>query len=156
MITNGMMSSNTDLWSTPEDLFNELNDEYHFDLDVCADETNHKCARYYTEKQDGLSQKWDGTVWCNPPYGRKIAGWIKRCYEYGTTGGIAVMLIPSRTDTKWWHSYVMKASEIQFIKGRLKFGNSKNCAPFPSAIVIFSKSNSTAVHVCTREHRSNT
>lgn len=136
-----MFSSKTDLWSTPQDLFDELNNEFHFTLDVCADESNRKCDKYYSKEQDGLSQPWIGTVWCNPPYGRGIGQWVRRALFASVAGNTVVMLLPARTDTKWFHDYIYKRDnvEIRFIKGRLKFGGSKNSAPFPSMIVIFKK-----------------
>nr|DAG87203.1 MAG TPA: DNA N-6-adenine-methyltransferase [Herelleviridae sp.] len=134
-----MFSSKTDLWSTPQELFDELNNEFHFTLDVCANEYNHKCDNYYTKEQDGLSQPWIGNVWCNPPYGREIGKWVYRALQSSIAGSTVVMLLPSRTDTKWFHNYIYKRNnvEIRFIKGRLKFGDNKNSAPFPSMIVIF-------------------
>ena len=136
-----MFSSKTDLWSTPQDLFDKLNNEFHFTLDVCANEYNHKCDNYYTKEQDGLSQPWFGTVWCNPPYGREIGKWVYRALQSCVAGNTIVMLLPARTDTKWFHDYIYKRDnvEIRFIKGRLKFGDSKNSAPFPSMIVVFNK-----------------
>lgn len=131
-----MFSSKTDLWETPQELFNELNKEFKFELDVCAVPENAKCKDYFTPEQDGLMQKWKGICWMNPPYGRNIGNWVKKAYESSRGGVTTVCLLPSRTDTKWWHDYCMKG-EIRFIKGRLKFGGSKNAAPFPSAIVIF-------------------
>ena len=133
MITSGMMSSSTPEWETPQGFFDKLDEEFHFDLDVCATDENHKCTKYYTKEQDGLKQKWAGRVWCNPPYGREIKAWVKACYEYGN----AVMLLPARTDTSWFHDYIYGKAEIRFIRGRLKFGGSKNSAPFPSMIVVF-------------------
>lgn len=115
-LTSGLFSSNTDEWSTPSELFNQLNEEFNFTLDVCATPDNAKCKEYFTKEQDGLSQKWHGTVWMNPPYGRAIAKWIEKAHEYGTTGGTAVALIPARTDTRYWHDFVMDATEIRFIK----------------------------------------
>lgn len=135
MNKNLMFSSKTDLWETPQDLFDRLNDIHHFTLDVCATSENAKCDNYYSPEIDGLLQKWEGTCWCNPPYGREIEKWIKKAYESDCK---VVMLLPSRTDTKWFHDYCIKG-EIEFIKGRLKFGNSKNAAPFPSMIVIFDR-----------------
>ena len=129
-------SSKTDLWATPQSFFDSYNEKYKFTLDVCADDTNHKCENYFTKELDGLKQKWNGICWMNPPYGREIIKWMKKAYESSLEGTTVVCLVPSRTDTKWWHEYAMKG-EIEFIKGRLKFGNSKNSAPFPSAIVIF-------------------
>lgn len=128
--------SKTIMWETPKLLYEELNKEFNFQVDVCATKENAKCTKYYTEEIDGLKQDWKGTCWMNPPYGRKIGEWIKKAYKSSLDGAIVVCLIPSRTDTKWWHEYCMKG-EIRFIKGRLKFGESKNSAPFPSAIIIF-------------------
>lgn len=137
MLTSGLTSSNTDEWSTPQDLFDALDATFHFTLDPCATPENAKCAKFYTKEQDGLKQDWGGAViWCNPPYGREIGKWIQKCAEHR---GVAVMLIPARTDTRWWHSYIDKNPDahVYFIKGRLKFGNGKNPAPFPSAIVVY-------------------
>lgn len=142
MNTDVMFSSKTDLWSTPQDLFDELNEEFHFTLDPCADETNHKCEKYYTKEQDGLEQTWvNETVFCNPPYGKEIGKWVEKCYlsAKAYTNTICVMLIPARTDTKWFHNYIYNNTnaEVRFLKGRLKFGGAKNSAPFPSMIVVF-------------------
>jgi site-specific DNA-methyltransferase (adenine-specific) len=134
-----MFSSETDDWATPQDFFDMLNDEFNFTLDPCASHTNHKCDIYFTEKEDGLSKDWAGhTVFCNPPYGRKIGDWIAKCYSESLKDRTkVVMLIPSRTDTKAFHKYIYKNAEIRFIEGRLKFGGSKNSAPFPSMVVVF-------------------
>jgi phage N-6-adenine-methyltransferase len=131
-----MFSSATDLWSTPQDFFNEQNLKYNFDIDVCASKENAKCCKYFDIKKNGLIQHWVGNCWMNPPYGRDIEKWMKKAYESSLLGATVVCLVPSRTDTKWWHNYAMKG-DITFIKGRLKFGNSKNAAPFPSALVVF-------------------
>lgn len=138
MITEGMMSSKTAEWATPPEFFAEYDREFHFGLDVCATPENAKCARYYTEEQDGLSQEWRGNCWMNPPYGRRIGDWIKKAYETARGGYCVVCLLPSRTDTAWWHDYCMKSRDIRFIRGRLHFGGSKNAAPFPSVVVVFS------------------
>ena len=134
-------SSATDLWSTPQDFFDKQNAIYCFTLDVCATAANAKCARYFTEADDGLAQPWQGVCWMNPPYGRAIGLWMRKAHESHLTGATVVCLVPSRTDTRWWHDYAMKG-QIEFIRGRLKFGNAKNSAPFPSALVVFSKGNS--------------
>jgi phage N-6-adenine-methyltransferase len=131
---NAMFSSKSDDWETPQDFFDALNREFCFTLDVCADERNHKVERYYAIADDALTREWRGVCWMNPPYGREIGKWVKKAYESQCT---VVCLLPSRTDTAWWHDYVMKSSEIRYIRGRLKFGGSKNSAPFPSAVVIF-------------------
>lgn len=133
---NVHFSSKTDQWSTPQDFYDKLNEEFNFTLDPCADEENAKCKKFFAKKDDGLKQNWDNEiVFCNPPYGRVIKDWVKKSSE--ARGGIVVMLIPARTDTKYFHEYIYNKAEIRFIKGRLKFGNSKNSAPFPSMVVIF-------------------
>lgn len=136
MNTAVMFSSKTDEWETPQALFDQLNDEFNFTLDVCALPENAKCEAYFTPEQDGLKQEWTGVCWMNPPYGREIGKWVKKAYTEAQKGITVVCLLPSRTDTRWWHEYCMKG-EVRFIKGRLKFGKSNNSAPFPSAIVIF-------------------
>ena len=139
MNTELMFSSKTDLWETPQDLFDKLNKEFHFALDVCATPENAKCEEFYTKEQDGLKQPWKGTVWCNPPYGRQIGEWVRRAFLASVSGSTVVMLLPARTDTKWFHDYIYKRNnvEIRFIRGRLKFGGNKNSAPFPSMVVVF-------------------
>jgi len=129
-------SSKTDLWATPQAFFDKYNEIYQFSLDVCANDDNAKCSTYFTKEQDGLSKEWNGICWMNPPYGREIKHWVKKAYESSLNGATVVCLLPARTDTAWWHDYCVKG-KIEFIRGRLKFGNSKNPAPFPSAIVIF-------------------
>lgn len=132
-------SSKTNEWSTPQAFFDELNKEFNFTLDPCATSENAKCTKYFTVEDDGLKQDWSkDTVFMNPPYGREIKRWIKKAYEESLKGATVVCLIPSRTDTAYWHNYIFgKADDIRFIKGRLKFGGSKNPAPFPSAIIIY-------------------
>ena len=137
MNTELMFSSKTDLWETPKDLFDKLNNEFHFTLDVCATPENAKCDSFYTKEQDGLSQPWKGVVWCNPPYGKQIGSWVRRGFFASLSGNTVVMLLPARTDTRWFHEYIYGKAEIRFIRGRLKFGGSKNSAPFPSMIVVF-------------------
>ena len=129
-------SSATDLWSTPPDFFSALDRVFHFTLDACATAENAKCARFYTREQDGLAQPWTGNVWCNPPYGRTIGKWMRKAWESAQNGATVVCLVPARTCTRWWHDYATKG-KILFWPGRLKFGGSKNSAPFPSAIVIY-------------------
>lgn len=129
-------SSKTDLWSTPQDFFEKLNTEFNFTTDVCATFENAKCKNYFTAETDGLKQVWLGRCWMNPPYGRTIGAWMKKAWESSLRGATVVCLVPARTDTRWWHDYAMRG-EIRFIRGRLKFGGSKNSAPFPSAIIIF-------------------
>ena len=134
-------SSSSDGWETPQDLFDELNQRFRFSLDPCATKENAKCKKFYTKKEDGLSQDWEGrSVFMNPPYGRETSKWIKKAFDEHLLGAIVVCLIPARTDTKYWHEFIFPyAHSIKFIKGRLKFGGHKNSAPFPSAIVVFAK-----------------
>ena len=137
---NVMFSSKTNEWATPDSLYSRLNELFGpFTLDPCSTEENHKCRTFYTIEQNGLEQDWGGhTVFMNPPYGRCISDWIKKAHEESQKDKTKVIaLIPARTDTKYWHDYVMKARAIYFIKGRVKFGDSKNTAPFPSAVVCF-------------------
>ena len=132
-------SSKTNEWSTPQAFFDELNKEFNFTLDPCATSENAKCTKYFTVEDDGLKQDWSNDiVFMNPPYGRDIKYWIKKAYEESLNGATVVCLIPSRTDTAYWHNYIFgKADDIRFLRGRLKFGESKNPAPFPSAIIIY-------------------
>lgn len=135
-----MYSSATDLWATPLDFFNKLNAEFHFTLDPCALPSNAKCRKFYTPDDNGLLQDWGREiVFCNPPYGRAIRDWVFKCHhEAQKPNTTVVALLPARTDTQYFHKYIYnKAREIRFIKGRLKFGNARNSAPFPSMIVIF-------------------
>lgn len=136
-----MFSSKSDMWATPVALYEKLNKFYNFTLDPCATPETAKCTKYYTEQDDGLSKDWSGeVVFVNPPYSN-IAAWAEKCYnERNNNNVVSVMLIPSRTDTKWFHKYCIHADLIQFIKGRVKFENGEdktNSAPFPSMLVIF-------------------
>lgn len=137
MNTEVMFSSDDMTWATPIDFFNKLNEEFHFNLDVCALHATAKCRHYYSPEIDGLSQDWKGVCFMNPPYGREIVAWMEKAYNEGLKGSTIVCLVPARVDTYWWNTYCMRAKEIRFVKGRLKFGDSTNSAPFPSAVVIF-------------------
>ena len=136
---NVHFSSKSNEWTTPQHLFDELNQEFNFTLDPCATEENAKCSKHFTIEDDGLSKDWSNdVVFMNPPYGREIKKWIKKAYEESLNGATVVCLIPARTDTTYWHDFIFdKADDIKFLKGRLKFGNGKNSAPFPSAIVVY-------------------
>lgn len=126
----------TDVWATPQWLYDALNKEFGFTLDPCSDGTNAKCPKFYTPRENGLLRDWGTeTVFMNPPYS-EVDEWMRKAYGAALEGATVVCLIPARTDTQWWHAYVMKA-EIRFIRGRLKFGDAENSAPFPSAIVVF-------------------
>ena len=136
MVDKALFSSASGEWETPQELFDELDAEFHFTLDVCASPHNAKCEKYLT---DALTVPWTGICWMNPPYGRNVGKWIQKAYAAAKNGATVVCLLPSRTDTKWWHDYCMKG-EIRFIRGRLYFTDSTGKtgrAPFPSAIVIF-------------------
>lgn len=135
-MTAYMPQAETVEWATPQDLFDELDQEFGFTLDVCATSENAKCATFFTKEQNGLIQNWGGVCWMNPPYGRVINDWMKKAWEEHEKGATVVALVPSRTDTKWFHNYALKG-EVRFIKGRLKFGGSEDAAPFPNCIVIF-------------------
>lgn len=135
-----MYSSKTDKWATPQAFFDRLNEEFHFTLDPCALPENAKCKRFFSPAENGLAQNWGGEiVFCNPPYGRAIYDWVRKCSaEAQKPDTIVVALLPARTDTRYFHEFIYnKAQEIRFVKGRLKFGNSKNAAPFPSMVVVF-------------------
>lgn len=141
MNTKLMFSSESNEWATPQELFEELDNEFHFTLDSCATKANAKCKKFYTKEDDGLSKSWDNeVVFVNPPYGREIGKWVKKASE--TSNSVIVMLIPARTDTSYFHDYIYKKffTEIRFLRGRVKFVSNKknnNSAPFPSMIVIF-------------------
>lgn len=126
-------------WETPQWLFDDLDAEFGFTLDAAASPGNAKCTAYYCGEwgRDGLANAWTGVVWCNPPYGGEIGRWVERGYRQALLGAVVVMLIPARTDTAQWHDYVMRAAEIRFIRGRLRFSGASGNAPFPSAVVVF-------------------
>ena len=132
-------SSATDLHATPQDFFDKLNSEFGFELDVCAIPENAKCSKFFTPAQDGLKQEWSGVCWMNPPYGREIGSWMLKANESAKNGATVVCLVPARTDTNWWHQYAIQ-HEVRFVRGRLKFGDAKNSAPFPSAVVVIKPS----------------
>ncbi|MDG5790142.1 DNA N-6-adenine-methyltransferase [Evansella sp. AB-P1] len=139
-ISKVLYNSNSHEWETPKSLFNSLNAEFNFDIDVCATKGNTKCSKYFTKEESALEQEWTGVCWMNPPYGRGIIKWVKKAYESSLKGSTVVCLLPARTDTIWWHEYcekVSKVRDIRFIKRRLRFGNAKGEALFPSVIVIF-------------------
>ena len=145
MINKGLFTSDKNYWETPQDFFDELHEKYEFTLDAAATDENAKLPNYYTVEDDALKQKWEGRVFVNPPYGREIKHWVKKAYEESLQphNECVVMLIPSRTDTIYWHEYIFgKAKDIDFLKGRLKFeidGEPRDAAPFPSALITYSK-----------------
>ena len=121
--------------ATPLAFYQALDAEFHFALDACANKSNAKCDTFYTG-DEGLHKLWLSPTFMNPPYGRQIGKWIIRAYDQNQQGITVVGLLPSRTDTRWWQDYVMLASEIRFVRGRLHFDN-RGPAPFPSAVVIW-------------------
>ena len=131
-------SSKTDEWATPQWLFDLLDDEFGFSLDVCASPDNHKCDKYFTRDDDSFSQEWAGTCWMNPPYGKSggtdIYDWMAKAKQSAKNGTIVVCLVPARTDTNWWWDNVI-GSEIRFLKGRIKY-KTGTMSPFPSAVII--------------------
>lgn len=134
---NVHFSSKTCEWATPDWFFDQLDAEFHFTLDPCSSHENAKCEKHFTLEDDGLSKDWAGeVVYMNPPYGREIPKWIKKAHDASQRGATVVCLVPSRTDTAWWHDYAAKG-DVRFLRGRLKFGGHVNSAPFPCAVVIF-------------------
>ena len=137
------LTSNSNEWATPIDFFNKLNEEFEFTLDPCCTHENAKCKKHYTIEDDGLSKDWGGErVFVNPPYGKEISKWVEKSYnESQKENTLVVMLIPARTDTKYFHKFIYHKAEIRFIEGRLHFNESKGGAPFPSMVVIFDEHN---------------
>jgi site-specific DNA-methyltransferase (adenine-specific) len=136
---NVHFSSASDEWETPQILFDELDRCFGgFTIDPCATPQNAKCSVFFTRAEDGLSKPWTGKVFMNPPYGREIGKWVKKAWEESLKGALVVCLLPARVDTRWWHEYARKG-HVYFLQGRLKFGSSRNSAPFPSVLVTFGK-----------------
>jgi phage N-6-adenine-methyltransferase len=138
-LTRGQLSNQqggTDEWATPQDFYDAVDAELGFDLDACALDSSAKCERYFTPETDGLAQDWTGTVWMNPPYGDAIGRWVLKAWESAQAGATVACLLPARVDTGWWWDYC-RYGEVRFLRGRLKFGESGNSAPFPSVLVIF-------------------
>jgi len=135
--SNVHFSSASDEWATPQDLFAELDARWHFTLDPCCTHENAKCRAHFTRVENGLTQDWSKErVFMNPPYGREIGAWMRKAHAASLRGALVVCLVPARTDTSWWQEFAAKG-EVEFIRGRLKFGGHTNSAPFPSALVVF-------------------
>lgn len=144
MINKALFTSNKEDWETPQDFYDRLNAKYHFKWDLAASDDNAKCSCYFTRDDNSLEQDWEGlsgNLFLNPPYGRELKLWVKKAATTGLKDKQnLVMLIPSRTDTSYWHDYIFNHAEIKFLRGRLKFevdGVSGDSAPFPSAVVIY-------------------
>lgn len=147
-------SSKSDKWATPQEFFDRYDAIYGFETDVCALPENAKCKKYYTPEVDGLSQKWTGVCWMNPPYGREIGKWVRKAYESARDDNATVVcLLPARTDTAWFQDYVFPYASLEFIRSRIKFGGAKNGAPFPSVVAVFCPENLND-DVCRIYHRS--
>jgi phage N-6-adenine-methyltransferase len=137
-IAPALFSSATEKWPTPPAFFAKLNRRYRFTLDPCATPDNAKCPLYFMKEQDGRKQDW-GTyrVFCNPPYGREIGKWARKCFEASQAGALVVLLVPARVDTRWYHHWVHGKAKVTFIRGRLRFGNADTSAPFPSMLAVY-------------------
>jgi site-specific DNA-methyltransferase (adenine-specific) len=135
---NVHFSSDTDEWPTPQPLFDQLDAEFHFTVDVCATSENAKCTRYYTKAENGLQQNWSNEIaWMNPPFGHCIKFWMEKAFESSYLGSTVVCLVPARTDTRWWHRFAMHSDEIRVLDRRLQFIGAAQKAPFPAALVVF-------------------
>jgi len=138
LIQTSLYSSRSEEWPTPRAFFEALAAEFHFTLDPCATPDNAKCAHYFTKEQDGLKQDWARhIVFCNPPYGRHMRDWARKCYEASRDGATVVLLAHARTDTRWFHDWVYGKAELRFVRGRLKFGDGQQSAPFPSVVAVY-------------------
>jgi site-specific DNA-methyltransferase (adenine-specific) len=135
-----MFSSNKQDWQTPDSLFDDLDNEFGFSIDVASSDENCKCENHFTMENSGLDKQWIGTCFMNPPY-NEMYDWIRKAYTESQHGATVVALIPARTDTRYFHDFCMKAEELRFIRGRLKFSNCDNSAPFPSVLVVFNQDN---------------
>lgn len=138
MLNEALFSSDRMDWETPKELFDHWNKLFDFNLDVCALPHNAKCKRFFTPEDDGLAQEWAGNrCWMNPPYGKDIAKWVKKASEEAKKGALVVALLPARTDTAWFHNYVLPYAQITFLRGRVKFVGGTSGAPFPSIIAAY-------------------
>lgn len=136
MVNRVLFSSNCHDWETPQELFEVLNSEFGFDIDVCATAATAKCRHFFSPEHDGLKLPWRGVCWMNPPCGSALPNWMAKAYTESLHGATVVCLVPARTDTAWWHEFAMRG-EIRLIRGRLRFAGARYSAPFPSAIVVF-------------------
>lgn len=140
-LTKGMTSTGNVIVSTPREFFDSLSRIFNFSLDACALPENAKCESFYTPADDGLSKPWRGGVWCNPPYGREISKWVEKAYQESKEdyNDFVLMLLPAKTDTKWWWEWVQDKATLFFVKGRIKFGEHNIGAPFPSVLALYTK-----------------
>ena len=141
VIHQSLYSSRSEDWPTPADFFALLHAEFSFTLDACATRENAKCRRYFTKATNGLLRPWGTeTVFCNPPYGKHMREWARKCFEASQRGATVVLLAHARTDTRWFHDWVYGKAQLRFVKGRLKFGDGRQSAPFPSLVAIYTPS----------------
>jgi site-specific DNA-methyltransferase (adenine-specific) len=138
-----LFKSDSTEWETPGSIFDPLNKEFNFTLDVAASAQNAKCRDFLTKDDDGLSVPWSGVCWCNPPYGRGMKDWLWKAAVEMARGATTVALIPARTNTEWFHEICFRLGEVRFVRGRHKFGDSKHGLPWPLAVVIFPRSDGT-------------
>ena len=160
MKTETLFSSANCEWETPPELFKELDERFHFTLDVASTDQNALCERHYTKEQNGLIHGWQtggGSVWCNPPYGKDIKAWVRKAWEESQTGQVIVMLIPARTDTAWFHDYIYHKANVVFLRGRLHYGlngvRAVNNAAFPSMLAIYNGENDYARSIISIDNR---
>jgi site-specific DNA-methyltransferase (adenine-specific) len=133
-----LYSSRSEEWPTPQAFFDELDTEFKFTLDPCATPQSAKCPTHFTRSQDGLAQDWGcHRVFCNPPYGRGMREWARKCYQAAQNGALVVLLAHARTDTRWFHDWVYGKAELRFVRGRLRFGDGGQSAPFPSLVAVY-------------------
>ena len=135
-------SLNSTVWGTPPEVFDPINNEFRFTIDVCAIAENSKCKRFFSPEENGLKQDWSNEVcWCNPPYGNEVPKWCKKALSESKRGATTVLLIPCKTNTNWWHELVIPFSEVRFLRGRVKFIQngiqSTQALPWPLAFVIY-------------------
>ena len=137
-ISSALYSSRSEEWATPPHFFASLDAEFGFTLDPCATRRNAKCPIFFTKADDGVAKDWGNhTVFCNPPYGRTIGDWARKCYLASQAGATVVLLVHSRTDTRFFHDWIYGKAELRFVRGRLKFGDGTQSAPFPSLVAIY-------------------
>lgn len=138
-INSGLFTSDHASWETPQKLFDRVSKIYGpFDFDAAASQENAKCERYFDRELNGLAQPWRGRVWLNPPYGDAVKFWVRKCALSRLNCEVIVALLPARTDTRWFHQYVLgHASRLVLFEGRIKFVGAASSAPFPSILAIY-------------------
>jgi site-specific DNA-methyltransferase (adenine-specific) len=128
-------------WTTPDDLFEPYQKEFKFTLDAAADKKNARAKKFFTQRDDALTQSWGNhRVWLNPPYGARtgtLQQWVRKAHQESTSGATVVMLVPARTNTNWFHDICLAHGEIRFIRGRPKFSGMPHGLPQPLCVVIF-------------------